>query len=120
MQGYSEIMWAAGFWDGEGCCTVQHTTGYALLAITQVNRANVERFHRAVGCGNVTGPIRRDRKPQHRWNAASRSDLLRVWSLLSPHISTEKREQMTRRFSLDRRLSIAVSRYERTLLKAVA
>src|SRR5947209_988189 len=62
-----ELVWAAGFFDGEGNCRFRldkietnrnksRAYGAFVLQIGQTQREVLDRFHAAVGCGKVYGP----------------------------------------------------------------
>jgi hypothetical protein len=54
-----ELAWAAGFFDGEGCTHLSKYTrngvkhAYVSITIAQVERANLERWQKAVGVGSI-------------------------------------------------------------------
>lgn len=70
-----EIVWSAGFFDGEGHIGI-HRGGHSqgpwkrtdlYLTISQCDRYVLDRFHSAVGVGKVTGPfVRSYRNPNER------------------------------------------------------
>ena len=96
-----ELAWAAGFFDGEGCITLSR--GLPTLSIAQVDREVLDRFKRAVGPGSVNGPYdyaskeRREhflnRKPQYRYQLSRLDDVRNVIDLLSPYLSSIKKEK---------------------------
>lgn len=121
----TEIAWAAGFWDGEGCAYIQKGRPrkdgtIALrpgLAISQSGGDDVApevllRFQRIVGCGAVTGPYvykNPHARPAWRWALHARSEITDVVALLWPYLGTEKRDQamdMLDRCEASRRWSI--------------
>lgn len=97
-----ELAWAAGFFDGEGCTQLMHmkprrNADYPTIRVivTQADRGLLERFQRAVGDGNIVGPITKNRpgrKPLYRLtkNGPAAAEILRV---LWPWLSEPKREQ---------------------------
>lgn len=92
-----ELMWAAGFWDGEGCAWISRE-GRPSLTITQINRENLERFRLAVGHGNIRGPYgggRENHRQHYQWRTSGRR-ATKVIALLLEHVSTEKRQQFRR------------------------
>lgn len=54
----TELAWAAGFFDGEGCVTYRAQTGQLCLSIPQVDRRVLDRWIEAVGVGMVRGPYK--------------------------------------------------------------
>src|SRR3990167_5406713 len=54
-----EIAWAAGLFEGEGCISVHRSKGrrpQPKLNIAMTDLEPMERFAKALGVGNVTGP----------------------------------------------------------------
>jgi hypothetical protein len=96
-----ELAWAAGFFDGEGCTTLdaqQSGFSYVRLSIKQVVVANLERFKAAVGgVGSVSKPRIEVEgcKPVSKYRTsgtAARAVLKLLWS----YLGEAKREQATR------------------------
>lgn len=86
----TEIAWAAGFFDGEGC-TAQHTKGYIRIYISQKGRECLDRFRESVGgLGNVYGP---DKRGIYAYAVSRRETVFAVLNILWPYLSTPKREQ---------------------------
>lgn len=94
-----QLAWAAGFWDGEGCCGISNGKSGAVslyLTISQVPREPLDRFARAVGCGRVSGPFQRSKphhQPQYLWRIGSFEYCQAVLAMLWPFLSGPKREQ---------------------------
>jgi hypothetical protein len=102
----SELAWAAGFFDGEGCTSVtscrpkkralnQDRPMRGLRAsLAQVELEPLLRFHRAVGVGAVRGPYKygTNKHPYFQWNA-SNMDVIEVIDRLWPYLSTVKKKQ---------------------------
>jgi hypothetical protein len=97
-----ELAWAAGFFDGEGCTTLDvlrdRRFQYVRLSIKQVVAANLERFRAAVGgLGNVSPPRQESPKgrPICKYTLAG-TGARAVLNLLWPYLGEAKREQATR------------------------
>lgn len=98
-----ELMWAAGFWDGEGCMTLnsrpngkqQHAC--TVVNLTQVEREPLERFVSAVGVGKIYGPYsnhkNKNMKPCHQYTGTRREDVAVLENLLYPLVCQPKRDQ---------------------------
>ena len=92
----SEVAWAAGLFEGEGCVTQCRGVVNARLKMT--DEAVVKRFDDVVRYGNVFGPYNYDysdgikRKPFWVW-VAIEYDALDVLELLWPWLSERRREQ---------------------------
>lgn len=94
----SELSWAGGFFDGEGCTSLTRSRGKYVqiaLAVKQVDRSNLERFHRAVnGRGRIYGPYNvKTGRPISSWSCFRNVDVTRVLALLWPHLGSAKRSQ---------------------------
>ena len=99
----TEIIWAAGFYDGEGNigfnkCSTKHYKNsqyYMLdLGIPQVDLESITRFAEAVGVGKIYGPYQRNPKwrPIYAYRARN-AKALQVFTLLEPYLCTAKRTQ---------------------------
>lgn len=93
----TEIVWAAGFFDGEGSAGVQKRDPtrkpYMRLTVTQKDPRPLRRFQEAVGAGRIYGPY--PPRGVHKWIASPKAALL-VVELLWPYLSEPKREQISR------------------------
>ena len=106
----TELAWAAGLFDGEGCASVAGAAArrYVQLEIPQSSVGGVpetlERFRAAVGAGWLRGPYPPrspwSRLPQYRWTLGARAEVGQVLSLMWPHLSAVKRDQVARCMSL--------------------
>ena len=96
-----ELAWAAGFWDGEGCCfTGVRKKGYRYIAASvsqSLNTICLERFLAAIeGIGKIYGPYedhRNGRSARYEWRVSRLDDVLAVKDLLWPYLSDPKRQQ---------------------------
>ena len=106
----TEIAWAAGFFDGEGCITHgrRHADGSVplRLALNQVDRRPLDRFAQILG-GSVKGPytlkgknVTKNASPYYALEYHNAEEVL---ILLWPYLSDPKREQAER----VRRLTVA-------------
>lgn len=85
--------WAAGFYEGEGCCHVKKQGG-VLLEMSQVNLEPLQRFADIVGVGRITFYAKtRDaqQRPFYKWTAASYADAHKVYAMIGPWLSVERR-----------------------------
>ena len=106
----TELAWAAGFFDGEGCvhyswrkprnpnCTPTLMYG---ISIGQTDKRVLTRFMKAVGEGNVTGPFLRKppRKPVWTYHCVSQRGMTEIHKLLCPYLSSIKQQQFKKTFS---------------------
>lgn len=96
-----EHVWAAGFWDGEGCVSLSYRGKYqyprSVLQIAQVDRRPLERFRNAVGFGNVLGPYPSGHAKGSEysvWRVEGNTHLLAFKNLLYQYLCEPKREQI--------------------------
>lgn len=95
-QSKHELVWAAGFFDGEGSTVCPSAGKHLLLTIHQVNRDNLYRFRAAVGGrGNVSRPYDRGTRPISAYRAYG-EEAHDVVMLLWPFLGSEKRDQALR------------------------
>jgi hypothetical protein len=95
-----ELAWAAGFFDGEGCTSLDVQRGvfsYARVSIKQVVRENLERFKAAVGgIGTISRPyVEVDHaSPISRYRVSGTGARV-VLKLLWPYLGRAKKDQAT-------------------------
>jgi hypothetical protein len=99
-----ELIWAAGFFDGEGTISVRtgkrsKTQTVMNLKVRQNDRRPLDRFQQAVGCGKVYGPYERkagdlSSNPYHVWELNKQQEIFDVIDALIPFLSEPKREQI--------------------------
>ena len=97
----TELAWAAGFFDGEGCTTAVSRApsgGFRFQSqVCQVELAVLERFKTAVGVGRIYGPYSRPNRQDHyRFQTASFEDTQAMIALLWKWLSEPKRQQAKR------------------------
>lgn len=102
------LMWAAGFFDGEGSTSPQkdrHGKHRAVIQINQVDSEALYRFRDAVGHGKVYGPYKETRGHQdfYHFAATSFEDVYAIVAKLWGFIGTPKRKQMMRALRVDHR-----------------
>lgn len=104
-----ELAWAAGFFDGEGWAAGETRPGRRRAQPrAQINQAAphgvpevLERFQRAVGCGQIYGPKREPgRIDLYSWVASSRPNVARAWEALGPYLGPVKSVQFSAALSL--------------------
>jgi len=90
------LIWAAGFFDGEGCISVNRKGDGGLqrqASLHGTHEESVRLFHSIIGEGNVY--LRPARQPQHKdgwtWVAASRA-ADRAISKLSPYLIVKAKQ----------------------------
>lgn len=102
-----ERIWAAGFFDGEGCISLR--TGrnrkygnYLRVTITQTDVRPLERFLAAVGVGSIEGPRLPTngvgKKSYRRYVCQRKADVIGIFETLEPFLSEPKLEQFIRVF----------------------
>ena len=102
----TEAAWAAGFFDGEGCTTINKSRPKerALdkarpqlglrMSLAQVQIEPLIRFRDAVGVGAIRGPYlySTNRQPHWQWNV-SNMDVIKVLDIIWPYLSVVKQRQ---------------------------
>lgn len=95
----TELAWAAGFFDGEGCTSVKRSKDrkniQLLVQVAQTDKRPLERFVKAVGFGNITGPYQqKNLKWTPHFKVAYNSDRgEKLLNLLWDFLSDPKKEQ---------------------------
>ena len=98
-QRYTDIVWAAGLFEGEGCIhTLQMTkakTTYRTLRQAMTDKDVMERFVNVVGYGNLNGPIwyTKSTKPVWDWNVTKKTEVLRILKMFLPHFGIRRAEK---------------------------
>ena len=96
----TELAWAAGFFDGEGCFSIKGRRRKLRLSmsITQVDRRPLDRFVAAIGYGLVAGPYQ---PPSHRgkpyygvYITGEAAEI--IAEFLSMYLGEPKKEQLQR------------------------
>lgn len=99
-----ELMWAAGFWDGEGCCSLAKNGG-ANLSLAQRHPEVLERFRDTFQVGNVSCSQVRG-KPLYKWSIQGYADVRFVRDLLISRVSPVKKKQFEDVFSRSRTVTM--------------
>ena len=109
-RGNTELIWAAGFFDGEGCIMVRTDTGShkerikqttytsvsPALSVAQVDPRPLYRFARAVNGREPGGPYKHKNvthSEYYRWDSSGGREVHRILMLLWPYLSEPKKEQ---------------------------
>jgi hypothetical protein len=91
-----ELAWAAGFFDGEGCITLNTKGKKFQASIAQVDREVLDRFKSAVEIGNVTGPYdynKPNKRPFYTWHTNGVDNITILKDKIGPFLSSIKRDQ---------------------------
>lgn len=101
----TELAWAAGFFDGEGCIWVRKpqkgSRSKVYMSVNQVDKRPLERFMLAVEVGNIsgpmlatrTGPSKGNEQPYWKWNCYYQDLVKETLEKLFPYMSEPKKEQ---------------------------
>ena len=89
-QRYTDIVWAAGLFEGEGCITTNHKVPNSRIIIIGMTDQDVmERFVDVMGYGRLLGPYQyvkcKNNKPYWSWQMSKRSEVLRILKMFLPH-----------------------------------
>jgi hypothetical protein len=94
----TELAWAAGFYDGEGCTFAKRTGRhwYLNMMVAQNDRRPLDRFVAAIGVGRVRGPIQHTSPRSHEFYRVDLGSVAswKAINLLWPYLSEPKREQI--------------------------
>jgi len=92
----TEIAWAAGLFEGEGCWQIRRRDGkvasvVATLASTDADV--VEKFAAIIGFGTirVVQPANPNAKTQYWWSGSKRSDVKEMAAAFLPHMGERRR-----------------------------
>ena len=127
MSQQTELAWAAGFFDGEGCAHSYHPKDRKgtirtdwisyVLNVSQCERTTLERFQKAVnGLGTIRGPYTNKSdnyktKQRYEWVSSRKVDVFRIADLLQPYLSEPKRKQIASALNMKRRKSMGIVRF---------
>jgi hypothetical protein len=89
----SELAWAAGFYDGEGCTYMNKQR--PSMTIAQGTKEPLERFVRAVGFGRIYGPYKYSTNRQPHWVLYINGEkpVVETFEKLKPWLCSIKRRQ---------------------------
>lgn len=94
-----EVIWAAGFFDGEGHTSARKNNKASdimglMVEIDNTNLFVLERFQNAMlGVGKIYGPYQTSGKPRYRYSTSSWKNGQAVICMLLTFLSPEKQEQ---------------------------
>ena len=95
-QRYTDIVWAAGLFEGEGCIHDKtDRPNQRVLAISMTDKDVMERFVDVVGYGNLTGPYmaQKSTKPLWAWQLYKKTEVLRILKMFLPHFGKRRSEK---------------------------
>lgn len=88
----SNVAWAAGLFEGEGCLTIRGPWKSAALSLSSTDLDVLERFREVVGEGSIIGPdVRGSNKPIWRWHVQGAAEVLVVIRLLEPYFGERRK-----------------------------
>lgn len=95
----TDLAWAAGFFDGDGCVGFNKTRAHyksLCIGIVQVNKEPLERFLTVVDAGYINGPYEKPGNPVWQYQIRKVDDIMNVKNLLWPYLTHVKHEQFTK------------------------
>ena len=93
-QRYTDIVWAAGLFEGEGCIYINPTRIYVQLILNMTDLDVMERLVNVAGYGNLRGPhILKGLKPSWRWTVAKKTEVIRILKMFLPHFGKRRAEK---------------------------
>jgi hypothetical protein len=96
----TDVAWAAGFYEGEGTITCgsggkNRPNAAWRMSVSQIHEEPIKRFHRIVGVGYRGGwRSSSSGRLAYVWAAAAENDIWHVITLLWPHLSERRRDQI--------------------------
>lgn len=90
------LVWSAGFWEGEGSCNVYKAGSSSLrlvVSVCQTDKAPIEKFC-TLFSGNMTETIKEGYKTIYRWELNNTSAYLFLTSVRPYVVSKYKQEQI--------------------------
>lgn len=94
----TDVMWAAGLFEGEGCISInkRHGRSYPCVHLKSTDRDTVERFYNIVGVGTFRGPYKQ-RVDGHSdywtWCVQNLDGAAAVINMLWPGLMSRRRER---------------------------
>tara|TARA_B100000902_G_scaffold334562_1_gene333782 strand:- start:687 stop:1043 length:357 start_codon:yes stop_codon:yes gene_type:complete len=94
-QRYTDIVWAAGLFEGEGCINNKKQDRQRNITVAMCDKDVMERFVDVIGYGNLNGPYlnKLSTKPFWRWDCAKKSEVLRILKMFLPHLGKRRAEK---------------------------
>ena len=94
-QRYTDIVWAAGLFEGEGCIDRDHRNPNSRrIQIAMTDLDVMERFVDVVGYGKLNGPYSYKTRPnnKHFWQykIEKRTEVLRILKMFLPHFGKRR------------------------------
>ena len=95
-QRYTDIVWAAGLFEGEGSIPHSHTRPKLMCVSLKMTDEDVmKKFVSIVGYGNLCGPHidKKGNKPFYAWQVRKRSEVLRILKMFLPHFGIRRADR---------------------------
>ena len=94
-QRYTDIVWAAGLFEGEGCINSdQRNPNSRIIQIGMTDKDVMERFVDVVGYGKLNGPYSYKTRPTHKqfwqYKVEKRTEVLRILKMFLPHFGKRR------------------------------
>ena len=90
MNSDTQIAWAAGIFEGEGCITRTHTS-MGMLQLRMTDLDVVQKFVDIMGYGNIVQePTLPSGKDVWCWRVGKRNQVYRMLELLLPHLMSRR------------------------------
>tara|TARA_A100000164_G_C21365379_1_gene521735 strand:+ start:116 stop:526 length:411 start_codon:yes stop_codon:yes gene_type:complete len=93
-QRYTDIVWAAALFEGEGCISIFPNRRTVQLIVKMTDLDVMERLVNVAGYGNLRGPlILKGLKPSWRWTVAKKTEVIRILKMFLPHFGKRRAEK---------------------------
>ena len=96
----TDVAWAAGFFEGEGCIKATKKGRFDAISLNNTDKDVIERFVDIVNYGNVNGPYKsggRKHKPTYKphwaWVVGKKSEVKRILEMFLPYLGKRRRQR---------------------------
>jgi len=93
----TEIIWSAGFFEGDGCISVSTNSRQIRLSIEQASLERLERIQSALGVGNINGPhgpYGISKLARYTWSVNRKKDVKKAMNLMWPYLGPTTRQRL--------------------------
>lgn len=94
----TDVAWAAGIIEGEGCFTL-HSKNHPYFLLDMCDKDVIEKFHTVFPFGNIRGPYTNSKKPNHkpRWRYdAFGSKARHIMITVFPYMCQRRKEKINK------------------------
>ena len=93
----TDVAWAAGFFEGEGCIKAQKNGRFEVLSLNNTDKDVIERFVNIVNYGNLCGPYTTKKKPTYKpywsWAVGKKAEVKRILEMFLPYLGKRRKQR---------------------------